>query len=125
MPSIKEKEYSFNYGWTRPTIPWKLSCEHESADLTREAAYKIFTEDNVDLAALNQTSSLLGYGLAIVSFAFLGPLLGCAGLRSKQYRNLVNTGYEEVSIDEFIYWFGGGLTIGYIGLLITSVLVTM
>ena len=123
VPKLQEKKFSFNYGWTRPTIPWKLSCETE-AKFSRQEAYKLFTEDKIDLGALDHSGVMLNYGVAILTFAILGPLLGCITLRFKQYRNRQWGHQHAVDMDQFLVWFGSGIVVGYVGLLIVSVLIT-
>ena len=81
----------------------------------------MLTKNRVDLGLLNQTGLLLDYGILILTFALLGPLLGFLGLRIKQHRN---GGERVTSIHEFLVWFGGGLIVGYLGILVLSIFVT-
>lgn len=122
VPNLAEKKFSFNYAWTRPTISWRLACETEGS-FTRQEAHRRFKDDVVDLGALDQANLLYKYGVWILVFAFLGPFLGFITYKTKQYRDRPWGRHVGVDTDNFIKWFGIGFSLGYLGLLVLSVLV--
>ena len=59
-------------GWTRPTINWSIECEHQG--LSRQEAYKSYTENQLVFHKLMLGQDMGYYGKMLISLAFLGPL---------------------------------------------------